>query len=143
MEIAVKPPGPRFKSSQVLKNILKQNRDLTKCFYTRKSSITPKVFPEVNYKKKKSDQSSPPMPKWSGHTNTFSQASVKPTQIFLLSDINKLLETSMYRVTKKTKRTAQTKSNFYSIHHSIRTTTPEFFRQALHTVLKEPTRKSK
>ena len=141
MESALKQPAShRFKSSEALKNILKQNRDLNKQYQDKLCSYTPSTSQESKYKKIRFDSSSPSMNKWFDQTANSSQLSIRPTNISSTKSRNKSVESTFHKTARIGRHSVIPKTNNLSIiNQDIRCATPDYFRLALYTILKPQT----
>ena len=74
---------PRFKSSEALAMILKQNRDLNKHYYAKLNANIPILSPETKNKLNFFDKTQSSIYNLSEQTVKSSQVSVKPIQVFL------------------------------------------------------------
>ena len=139
METTIKQfNSPRFKSSEVLTSILKQNREINKKYYI-KPSHQPPISPDYKTKVNFFDNSYTSLYNYSDHTNKSSQMSIRPTKTFIINDINKKLEKKTHNAAffeRNSPKQQLEKKNREEIN--IHAVTPDFFRKALYSILKVP-----
>ncbi|OMJ77674.1 hypothetical protein SteCoe_22665 [Stentor coeruleus] len=129
----------KFKSSHALKNILNQNREINNHYYNKFNKFAQIPAPEPKPKKSYGDLSMLLMHKIHDSTANSSQAVVQPASTVFFEDISKTISKNIFKKSRVGRYSARPlKYKNRSKDASSRAATPEFFRKALHTILKEP-----
>jgi hypothetical protein len=133
----------RFKSSEAFKSILKQKRDLHKEYYSKLSSHMQICTPVSKYKRNRLEVSELSMNKHTNHTSNSSIAGSKPVKFHLSTEIDALIGQKFHKLPHTANPVVKPSLKNTNIDENLRAATPEYFRQALYSILKEPDEKPK
>lgn len=137
------PKPSRLKSSEQIQKILQQTRDLNNHYHKR---LITHIIPSPALHKPRKSQgeiSQVSSSKFSESNSNSSQFTIKAPQILSIQDISKALEANMRKSLKSANVSSKHKKSLLTnLDNHVRAATPQYFRQALVTIMKEPVQKS-